>query len=82
MSCTHAHLLLTRPPGLPASAGAEARAEAEAKWPLFFDPQLPAPLRVEVGPGDLLYLPSMWHHYVQQRTDASGLVVAVNYWCA
>ncbi len=37
---------------------------------------------VQVGPGELLYLPSMWHHYVEQRTTPPGrdYVVAVNFW--
>jgi len=39
------------------------------------------PFRVEVGPGDLLYLPSTWFHQVSQRSlGPSKLVVAVNYW--
>jgi hypothetical protein len=35
-------------------------ATARAAQPLFFDPSLPAPLRVEVNAGEVLYLPAMW----------------------
>ena len=57
-----------------------AQARAARRWPLYFDPSLPRPLRVVVGPGDLLYLPSMWHHHVEQRAcPESGWTVAVNY---
>jgi jumonji domain-containing protein 7 len=35
----------------------------------------------QVGPGDVLYLPAIWWHYVQQQGDAEeGWCVAVNYW--
>lgn len=33
---------------------------ARAQHPLYFDPDLPAPLRVEVNAGETLYLPAMW----------------------
>jgi hypothetical protein len=33
---------------------------AKAQHPLFFDPDLPAPLHVEVNAGETLYLPAMW----------------------
>uniref|UniRef100_A0A7S4PT93 JmjC domain-containing protein n=1 Tax=Alexandrium monilatum TaxID=311494 RepID=A0A7S4PT93_9DINO len=33
-------------------------------------------VRVRVRPGEMLYLPAMWYHQVEQR----GLTVAVNYW--
>jgi jumonji domain-containing protein 7 len=33
-------------------------------------------LRVTVHPGEVLYLPSMWYHYVRQQ----GRTVAVNWW--
>jgi hypothetical protein len=33
---------------------------ARAQHPLYFDPALPAPLRVEVNAGEVLYLPAMW----------------------
>jgi len=33
-----------------------------------------------VQAGEVLYLPSMWFHYVQQTPDDSGRVIAINYW--
>lgn len=54
---------------------------AVQQHPLFFDSSLPRPLRVEVCEGDVLYLPAMWWHYVQQEgDDRDGWCVAVNYW--
>ena len=41
---------------------------------------LPEPLVVEVHAGEVLYLPSLWYHMVQQEDDESGRVIAVNYW--
>jgi hypothetical protein len=35
-------------------------AAAHRRHPLFFDPSLPPPLVAEIGPGDVLYLPSLW----------------------
>ena len=49
-------------------------------YPRFHDPSLPAPLTVQVHAGEILYLPSMWYHMVQQEDDDSGRVIAVNYW--
>ena len=37
-------------------------------------------ISVEVGVGDILYLPAMWFHQVEQIEDRDGLCVAVNYW--
>ncbi|KAK9721492.1 hypothetical protein K7432_003373 [Basidiobolus ranarum] len=48
-----------------------------SKFPRF---QYANPLTVEVNPGDMLYLPSMWYHHVAQREDSNGRVLAVNYW--
>ena len=38
----------------------------------------------QVCPGEVLYLPSLWHHQVEQRTSTQGrdYVVAVNFWWA
>jgi hypothetical protein len=35
-------------------------ATARAAQPLYFDPSMPAPLRVDVNAGEVLYLPAMW----------------------
>lgn len=57
---------------------------------LFDDPQLPAPLEVTIGPGEMLYLPACWwhevHHGVASGGDGSGgidavePIIAVNFW--
>ena len=38
--------------------------EARVSHPLYFDPALPQPLTAHVGPGDMLYLPSMWYGWL------------------
>ena len=53
---------------------------AQQQCPLYADPELPEPLRVVVRPGELLFLPSLWWHQVEQRAGKDGLVIAVNYW--
>ncbi|GBF99754.1 hypothetical protein Rsub_12529 [Raphidocelis subcapitata] len=58
-------------------------AAAAARFPHFWDPSLPRPLVAELRAGDVLYLPAMWHHYVDQRPDegcAEPWVIAVNAW--
>ncbi|KAF3942497.1 hypothetical protein ABW19_dt0206003 [Dactylella cylindrospora] len=43
--------------------------------------KLVQPIRVEVKPGEMLYLPAMWYHQVAQKVDEKeGVCVAVNYW--
>jgi hypothetical protein len=54
-------------------------------WCRIDDPeiraQLPQPLRVHVRAGEVLYLPSLFYHEVEQRGDCNGeLCIAVNYW--
>ncbi|XP_074270495.1 lysine-specific demethylase JMJ32 [Silene latifolia] len=44
------------------------------KFPLYFDG--PKPFECTVKAGEMLYLPSMWFHYVKQ----SPRTIAVNYW--
>ena len=44
------------------------------------DPSLPQPLTVTVNPGDTLYLPSLWHHFVEQEGGPDGICIAVNFW--
>ncbi|KAG2450153.1 hypothetical protein HYH02_000255 [Chlamydomonas schloesseri] len=49
-----------------------------------------APLVAQVGPGEVLYLPSIWYHQVEQRCSLTSTapgpdaehdyVIAVNYW--
>ncbi|KAI0914062.1 phospholipase A2 [Ustulina deusta] len=41
---------------------------------------LAEPMRVSLGPGDILYLPAMWYHKVSQSCSEDGICVAVNYW--
>lgn len=49
-----------------------------AKFPLYFNG--PKPFECTVKAGEILYLPSMWFHYVKQTPDDTGLTIAVNYW--
>jgi len=51
---------------------------AVAQFPRYFGGQ--APIKCTVHQGEVLYLPGMWYHYVQQTPDESGRVIAVNYW--
>ncbi|XP_051130041.1 lysine-specific demethylase JMJ32 [Andrographis paniculata] len=48
------------------------------KFPLYFNG--PKPFEVTVKAGEMLYLPSMWFHHVQQSQDDSVLTIAINYW--
>lgn len=47
-------------------------------YPLYF--RGPKPFECTVKAGEMLYLPSMWFHYVRQTPDSSGRTIAVNYW--
>ncbi|KAF8436161.1 putative pla2g4b [Terfezia claveryi] len=38
------------------------------------------PLRVDVHPGEILYLPAMWYHKVSQKCAPGSMCIAVNYW--
>ncbi|GMH42755.1 hypothetical protein BSKO_10674 [Bryopsis sp. KO-2023] len=59
----------------------EKLSEAKLKWPLFFSEDLPPCIQCEVKAGEVLFLPSLWYHHVQQRPDVdSQWVVAVNFW--
>ncbi|KAK6535598.1 hypothetical protein TWF694_002053 [Orbilia ellipsospora] len=43
--------------------------------------KLAQPIKVEVKAGEILYLPALWYHKVEQRVDEKEKVcVAVNYW--
>lgn len=50
------------------------------QYALYHDLELPRPMQVTVRPGELLYLPSLWWHQVEQRAGRDKLVIAVNYW--
>ncbi|KAL3423344.1 phospholipase A2 [Phlyctema vagabunda] len=41
---------------------------------------LVTPVRVNLRPGDMLYLPAIWYHKVSQSCSEEGLCCAVNYW--
>jgi peptidyl-lysine (3S)-dioxygenase / protease len=47
-------------------------------FPRFF--QGPDPIRVTVTAGDVLYLPALWYHYVQQDEGDHEAVIAINMW--
>ncbi|KAL8151459.1 hypothetical protein V2J09_021267 [Rumex salicifolius] len=47
-------------------------------YPLYF--RGPKPFECTVKAGEMLYLPSMWFHYVKQTPDSSGRTIAINYW--
>jgi jumonji domain-containing protein 7 len=69
------------PPGWVDWIAVDLEDTPEAQWP----PCTAAVRRVavDVGPGDVLYLPAMWYHRVGQAPadgDRDGCVAAVNYW--
>lgn len=43
-------------------------------------PRLEQAVEVTVSAGDVLYLPALWHHAVEQHAGAEASTVAVNYW--
>ncbi|GMH02938.1 hypothetical protein Nepgr_004777 [Nepenthes gracilis] len=47
-------------------------------FPLYFNG--PMPFECTVKTGEILYLPSMWFHYVRQTPGPSGCTIAINYW--
>ncbi|KAG0100160.1 JmjC domain-containing protein 7 [Podila epicladia] len=55
----------------------EPREDLYEKYPRF---QWCQPFRVELNPGELLYLPAMWYHQVEQEPDHEGKCIAVNWW--
>lgn len=66
------------PPGGPAADAAH-----RAAFPLYWSG--PPPIVAEVGPGETLYLPALWHHHVAQRLlpgPGNERVLAVNFWRA
>ena len=62
--------------GAPVSLAASADAPEEGDFPLFEEIRAQA-LRVELDPGDALYLPKLWWHKVESLSPINGLV---NYW--
>lgn len=64
----------------PSPPASSAAAHREA-FPLFWSGR--PPLVAEVGPGETLYLPALWHHHVAQRPlpgTGNDRVLAVNFW--
>ncbi|KAF9112476.1 JmjC domain-containing protein 7 [Mortierella sp. AM989] len=55
----------------------EPKDELLEKFPRFHMCQ---PFKVELNPGELLYLPAMWYHQVEQEPDHEGKCIAVNWW--
>ncbi|KAG0221003.1 hypothetical protein BGX31_010303 [Mortierella sp. GBA43] len=55
----------------------EPKEELIEKYPRFSACQ---PFRVQLNPGELLYLPAMWYHQVEQESDHEGKCIAVNWW--
>lgn len=62
--------------GPPVSLAASAPAGNEAQFPMFEQIRDQA-LKVELEPGDALYLPKLWWHQVESLSPFNGLV---NYW--
>ncbi|THV08551.1 Clavaminate synthase-like protein [Dendrothele bispora CBS 962.96] len=57
--------------------------ETRVRWSSITDPNIPGalcdsahPIHIVVKPGETLYLPAGWWHYVQQ----TGITVALNWW--
>lgn len=61
-------------------ASISCSAEHQLKYPAYFDSSLPKPMRVSVKAGEVLYLPSLWWHQVEQKAGKDNMVAAVNYW--
>ena len=62
--------------GAPVSLAASADGPQDGDFPLFEEIRAQA-LRVELEPGDALYLPKLWWHKVESLAPLNGLV---NYW--
>jgi Cupin-like domain len=62
--------------GAPVSLAASADGPQDGDFPLFEEIRAQA-LRVELEPGDALYLPKLWWHKVESLGPLNGLV---NYW--
>ena len=54
--------------------------EYQQQYSAYFDPLMPKPLRITVRAGEVLYLPSLWWHQVEQAAGKDNMVIAVNYW--
>lgn len=57
-----------------------SRAPGESTIYPGLDPSYPPPIVVTIHPGEVLYLPSLWHHFVEQDVDSDGVCIAVNFW--
>lgn len=64
----------------PYPSSSEEERIARGSYPHFWNADLPQPLRVDVHEGEVLYLPSMWHHHVRQSCGEAEAVIAVNMW--
>ncbi len=62
--------------GAPVSLAASADGPEDGEFPLFEEIRAQA-LRVDLEPGDALYLPKLWWHKVESLAPLNGLV---NYW--
>jgi hypothetical protein len=62
--------------GAPVSLAASADGPEEGEFPLFEEIRGQA-IKVELEPGDALYLPKLWWHKVESLAPLNGLV---NYW--
>ncbi|CAI5522729.1 unnamed protein product, partial [Closterium sp. Naga37s-1] len=63
----------------PHTLSAAAAAAAVAGEGLGGDLKGPPPLVCTIGPGEMLYLPSMWYHHVSQIPGETGRTIALNY---
>jgi hypothetical protein len=59
-------------------AGGVQLEEQRRQFPRYFSE--PEPLEVQVNAGDVLYLPAMWYHFVQQDELGGEATIAVNCW--
>lgn len=61
-------------------ADAPCSVEYQQHFPAYFNAALPKPMRVSVKAGEVLFLPSLWWHQVEQKAGKDDMVVAINYW--
>jgi hypothetical protein len=66
------------PQALASHAQSACELRARRLFPRFFS--RPEALTVMVHAGDILYLPAMWYHHVEQDEGLGEAVIAVNFW--